>query len=133
MACRIDMALIHIEQWPRPVEAGRLRILEAALDAGVPYPHGCGSGECGTCKSQLISGDVTLDRYSPEALSEAERASGLILACRARVSMIEASKWSPLDPSSTTGSDAVTLRTFPRFVAQPVAHRELIIRWFFST
>ena len=68
------MALIHMTQWPQPIEAGRLRILEAALDAGVPYPHGCGTGECGSCKSQLLGGDVTLDRYSPDALSDEERA-----------------------------------------------------------
>ena len=79
------MALINITQWPQQIEAGRLRILEAALDAGVPYPHGCGTGECGSCKSQLLSGQVTLDRYSPDALSEEERAMGVILACRARV------------------------------------------------
>lgn len=79
------MALINIPQWPQPIEAGRLRILEAALDAGVPYPHGCGTGECGSCKSQLLSGKVTLDRYSPGALSDEERARGVILACRARV------------------------------------------------
>jgi NAD(P)H-flavin reductase/ferredoxin len=87
------MALIHIQQWPQPIEAGRLRILEAALDAGVPYPHGCGSGECGSCKSLLISGDVTLDRYSPEALSEDERAKGIILACRARLAGDVTVKW----------------------------------------
>jgi ferredoxin len=79
------MALIHIEQWPAPIEARRLRVLEAALDAGVPYPYGCGTGECGSCKTQLLSGDITLDRYSPEALSDEERAQGIILACRARV------------------------------------------------
>jgi naphthalene 1,2-dioxygenase ferredoxin reductase component len=87
------MGLIHIQQWPRPIEAGRLRILEAALDAGVPYPHGCGSGECGSCKSQLLAGDVTLDRYSPDALSEAERGRGIILACRARVSGDVSVRW----------------------------------------
>lgn len=78
------MALIHIDDWPQPVEAGRHRILEAALDAGVPYPHGCGTGECGGCKSQLLDGEVAFDRYSPDALSEEERAAGWILACRAR-------------------------------------------------
>lgn len=78
------MSLIHITQWPRPVQAGRQRILEAALDAGVPFPHGCGSGECGSCKCELLGGDVTCDRYSPDALSEGERARGLILACRSR-------------------------------------------------
>jgi len=70
-----------------------MRILEAALDAGVPYPHGCGSGECGSCKSQLLSGEVTLDRYSPDALSDAEREHGVILACRARVLSDVHVKW----------------------------------------
>ena len=44
---------------------------EAALDAGVPFPHGCGSGECGSCKCELLGGDVRCDRYSPD-----ERAIG---------------------------------------------------------
>jgi naphthalene 1,2-dioxygenase ferredoxin reductase component len=78
------MALVHIEGWPDPVEAGRHRILEAALDAGVPFPHGCGSGECGSCKCRLLSGEVKSDRYSPDALSDDEASQGLILACRAR-------------------------------------------------
>lgn len=78
------MPLIKIFQWPEPIQSGRLRVLEAALDAGVPFPHGCGSGECGTCKCQLTSGEVTMDKYSPDALSATERAQGMILACRAR-------------------------------------------------
>lgn len=78
------MPLIHIAEWPQPVEAGRLRILEAALDAGVPFPHHCGSGECGTCKCRLLDGEVRSDRNAPDALSEEERAAGLILACRSR-------------------------------------------------
>ncbi len=78
------MSMIHITQWPQAVPAGRQRILEAALDAGVPFPHGCGSGECGGCKCELLGGDVTCDRYSPDALSADERARGLILACRSR-------------------------------------------------
>lgn len=78
------MPLIHIAQWPHPVEARRLRILEAALDAGVPFPHGCGSGECGSCKCELIEGSVTTDRHSPDALTPDEAARGLILACRSR-------------------------------------------------
>jgi naphthalene 1,2-dioxygenase ferredoxin reductase component len=64
------------------VEIGQT-ILEAALAAGVPYPHGCRSGNCGACKSRLESGEVELAPYSEFALSEAERADGLILACRA--------------------------------------------------
>ena len=78
------MALIHIADWQEPVDAGRRRILEAALDAGVPFPHGCGSGECGSCKCQLLEGEVTFDAFSPDALSRGEIADRLILACRAR-------------------------------------------------
>ena len=78
------MPLIHIEGWPEPVQAGRQRILEAALDAGVPYPHGCGAGECGTCKCRLLEGEVKADRHSPEALTDEEESDGLILACRSR-------------------------------------------------
>jgi CDP-4-dehydro-6-deoxyglucose reductase/ferredoxin-NAD(P)+ reductase (naphthalene dioxygenase ferredoxin-specific) len=58
-------------------------VLAAALKAGVPYPHGCRSGNCGACKSELLSGEVELAPYSKYALSDAERASGLVLACRA--------------------------------------------------
>lgn len=79
------MPQIHITQWPQPIEAGRQRVLEAALDAGVPFPHGCGTGECGSCKCKLLAGKVEMDRYSPGALSDEERDQGLFLACRARV------------------------------------------------
>jgi len=58
-------------------------ILEAALDAGIGYPHGCQSGNCGACKSHLVKGDVTMEGYSEFALSDEEKARGLILACRA--------------------------------------------------
>ncbi len=64
------------------VETGQT-ILEAALEAGVPYPHGCRSGNCGACKSRLETGEVELSPYSEYALSAAERGEGLILACRA--------------------------------------------------
>lgn len=58
-------------------------ILEAALAAGIPYPHGCRSGRCGACKSVLIEGQVTLRPFEATALGAEERAAGLILACRA--------------------------------------------------
>lgn len=63
------------------VPAGRT-ILETALSEGIDYPHGCRSGNCGGCKSHLISGEVEMTPYSPFALSEEERGRGLILACR---------------------------------------------------
>jgi CDP-4-dehydro-6-deoxyglucose reductase/ferredoxin-NAD(P)+ reductase (naphthalene dioxygenase ferredoxin-specific) len=75
---------IKVQQWPSPVRSTRGSILDAALAAGVPYPHDCRSGECGSCKSRLISGDVMMDGCAPEALTAEERATGLILACRSR-------------------------------------------------
>jgi CDP-4-dehydro-6-deoxyglucose reductase/ferredoxin-NAD(P)+ reductase (naphthalene dioxygenase ferredoxin-specific) len=57
-------------------------ILGAALDAGIGYPFGCQSGNCGACKSHLVKGEVTMEGYSEFALSDEEKARGLILACR---------------------------------------------------
>ncbi len=64
------------------VEMGET-ILAAALRAGVPYPCGCRSGNCGACKSTLIAGEIEMSPYSDYALSKPEREQGLILACRA--------------------------------------------------
>lgn len=58
-------------------------ILEAALAAGIPYPHSCTAGRCAACKSRLHAGNVTLKPHTRFALSEEEKAEGLILACRA--------------------------------------------------
>jgi NAD(P)H-flavin reductase len=55
-------------------------ILDAALDAGIHYPHGCRSGRCGTCKSRLARGEADLLPHTRFVLSEAERAAGPILA-----------------------------------------------------
>ena len=105
------MPKIYIDEWPQPIEAGRLRILEAALDAGVPFPHGCGSGECGTCKCRLLEGEVKRDRHSPEALTEEEADAGLILACRSRPLTDVRVKWlSDSTPATMVKHDAVVGR-----------------------
>lgn len=59
-----------------------LTVLEAAEDCGVDLPYECRSGICGQCKIPLLAGKVTMD--SQDALTAAERARGLILACQAR-------------------------------------------------
>jgi ferredoxin-NAD(P)+ reductase (naphthalene dioxygenase ferredoxin-specific) len=60
------------------------RILHAAVGAGVDYPYGCATGNCGACLSELTSGEVSMLAYSDNALSVAQVAEGKILACRAR-------------------------------------------------
>ncbi len=83
MSHRVDVNRPGGGRWAElSVPPGRT-ILGAALDRGVEYPHGCRSGNCGGCKSHLISGEVEMAPWSPFALGEEERARGLILACRA--------------------------------------------------
>jgi ferredoxin-NAD(P)+ reductase (naphthalene dioxygenase ferredoxin-specific) len=67
---------------PLAVEMGET-ILVAALAADIDYPHGCQSGNCGACKSRLHAGEVEMSPYSEFALTDAEKDSGLVLACRA--------------------------------------------------
>ena len=93
-------ALIHIDQWPEPVPAGRGTILDAALKAGVPFPHACRAGECGQCKCRLVRGEIEHDACSPEALTSEERSGGLMLACRARArGDVEVTWLAPTAPS----------------------------------
>jgi naphthalene 1,2-dioxygenase ferredoxin reductase component len=77
---------VRIEQFDREIDVGADEtILECALLEGIDYPFSCQQGQCGSCKSLLIAGEVALgDRYNPLALSAEERSRGLILACQAQ-------------------------------------------------
>lgn len=68
---------------PVTVEDGDT-ILLAAQFSGFDYPASCASGNCGACKSLLVRGEVEMLPYSEFALTDEERAAGLILACRAQ-------------------------------------------------
>jgi CDP-4-dehydro-6-deoxyglucose reductase/ferredoxin-NAD(P)+ reductase (naphthalene dioxygenase ferredoxin-specific) len=59
-------------------------ILAAAVAAGIDYPFGCASGNCGACLSRLDSGEVSLLPRNDAALSAAQAKAGQTLACRAR-------------------------------------------------
>lgn len=75
---------VEIRQAKRTIAVPEgVTILEAALADGIAYPHGCRSGRCGSCKSRLVSGKVDLFDHSRFALSDEEKAQGLVLACRA--------------------------------------------------
>ena len=69
---------------PVPVQVGDT-LLVSLLRAGVAFPFSCQAGNCGTCKCELVSGEVYELEYSPHALTEGERARGLVLACRTQV------------------------------------------------
>lgn len=64
------------------VEEGQT-ILDAALRAGVWLPHACGHGLCGTCKVDIVDGDVDHGAASPFALMDFERDEGKTLCCTA--------------------------------------------------
>jgi ferredoxin len=59
-------------------------ILAASVAAGIDYPYGCASGNCGACISQLDSGKVSLLPRNDAALSAAQAQAGQTLACRAQ-------------------------------------------------
>ncbi|MEM7024778.1 MAG: 2Fe-2S iron-sulfur cluster-binding protein [Pseudomonadota bacterium] len=77
------MRRISILNQPAVVLSDRETILAAALDAGVPYPHDCRTGSCGSCKSKLLEGEVEMLPHPAEGLDDEEAADRLILACRA--------------------------------------------------
>jgi CDP-4-dehydro-6-deoxyglucose reductase len=59
-------------------------ILQTALDAGLTLPYGCRNGACGACKGKVIDGLVDHGIAQDNALSVADRASGLALFCCAK-------------------------------------------------
>ena len=56
-------------------------LLDAALRNGVYLPHACLHGLCGTCKVQVLEGEVDIGDASPFALMDFEREEGKCLAC----------------------------------------------------
>jgi propane monooxygenase reductase subunit len=63
------------------VEEGET-VLDAAFRQGISVMHGCKEGQCSSCKSLLIEGDVELLKYSTFALPDYERETNHILLCR---------------------------------------------------
>ena len=60
-------------------------LLGALLREGLAFPFSCQTGNCGTCKCELVSGAVSELAYSGQALSPGERAKRIVLACRSVV------------------------------------------------
>ena len=58
-------------------------ILDACLRQGVWLPHACTHGTCGTCKAQILDGEVLHRGASEFALMDYEREEGKSLLCSA--------------------------------------------------
>jgi ferredoxin-NADP reductase len=54
-------------------------VLEAAETIGVDIPYGCRQGECGTCTTRLLAGEVHMDRQ--DGLTPELKEQGYILPC----------------------------------------------------
>lgn len=58
-------------------------ILAAGLNQKLNLPHSCKKGTCGACKCKIISGEVALEPYNSQVLSEEEKEQGYTLLCKA--------------------------------------------------
>jgi len=64
------------------VEPGQT-VLQAALEAGLQYPHDCRRGSCGKCRTRLVEGEIKEQTDFSYTLSDEEMNEGFILACAA--------------------------------------------------
>jgi propane monooxygenase reductase subunit len=78
MAYRVRLEPVGIEM---EVEEGET-VLKAAFRQGIALMHGCKEGQCASCKSILVDGDIDLLRYSTFALPDFERDQNYVLLCR---------------------------------------------------
>lgn len=60
---------------------GQDSLLAASIRAGLYVNYGCASGNCGTCKARVVSGEVRRIRNHDYMLSESERNMGYVLTC----------------------------------------------------
>jgi ferredoxin-NADP reductase len=72
-----------VVEFVRSAKTGTVRsgqtLLEAAEEAGVVIPFSCRQGQCGTCKTKLLAGNVRMD--AEEGLDADSRAQGFVLTC----------------------------------------------------
>jgi len=78
------MRSIRIEGGPDYRCDERDTLLRAALRAGLGMPYECNSGSCGTCKVELVEGEVRSLRPDAPGLGERDRAKNRVLACQAQ-------------------------------------------------
>ena len=78
------MPAIRIDKGPEFSCAADDTLLRAGLRAGLGLPYECNAGSCGTCKVELVEGEITSLRPDAPGLAERDRAKNRVLACQAR-------------------------------------------------
>lgn len=64
---------------------GKINLLQAALNAGVKWPHDCRVGSCGTCRCTLKEGKIKPLNDFSYVLDKEQMDGGMILACQSRL------------------------------------------------
>jgi CDP-4-dehydro-6-deoxyglucose reductase, E3 len=59
-------------------------VLAAAMRQNIGLPYGCRNGACGSCKGNIVSGEVDYGAHQPRTLTDAEKAAGKALFCCAK-------------------------------------------------
>jgi CDP-4-dehydro-6-deoxyglucose reductase len=59
-------------------------ILEAAMKADLILPYGCRNGACGSCKGELVEGQVDYGPHQASTLTDDEKRAGYALFCCAK-------------------------------------------------
>ena len=80
-AAKAATVLFTLSKKSAPLPLGKT-VLEAAEDVGVKIDYSCRVGTCGTCKTKLLSGSVTIE--AEEGLNPGDMENGWILACQAK-------------------------------------------------
>lgn len=57
-------------------------VMQAALRSGIGFPYGCSSGSCGSCKFELIEGEVKDSKISLGTLSKRDLSKNRHLGCQ---------------------------------------------------
>jgi CDP-4-dehydro-6-deoxyglucose reductase len=87
-------------------------VLAAALRQNVHLPYGCKNGACGSCKGQIVSGQIEQGPHAASALSSDERTRGLALLCCSKAQCdLE------IDVREIAGVDGVQVKKLPCRVA----------------
>lgn len=61
-----------------------IALLDAALAAGIHMPHNCRGGACGTCKAEVLEGEVDHGWTMSFAITDEEKAAGHCLCCQSK-------------------------------------------------
>lgn len=103
---RIEGSALSFDQAPGDT------VLRAALRAGVGFPYECSSGGCGSCRFELVRGDVRTVWVDAPGLSERDRRARRHLACQ----------------SVACGEVSIKVRTAPEYVPQiaPIRRRAVL-------